>query len=139
MKGFLVALGALWALACLGLRIRLHRRLMVAGGPIPKMDQFLQVLGGPWLRRAVGAVILVWFVRDPRAAVRMTQGVGLHEVVALVVAGAFRLFATATLWAEFRAVEEYRLSRLDLRASLIWEAAFWVHTALNAVPILIGS
>ena len=75
------------------------------------------------LRVTLG-LLIVQGVREPGVVVLVLRGLGGRDVLALVVAGAFRLFATATLWAEFRAVEEHRLHRLDLRASLVWETAF---------------
>lgn len=135
--GFAVVI--LWALACLGLRLRLHGRLLVAGTPLRTEDWVLRALGARWLPRVSLGLLIVQWVREPDAVVHFLRGLGGRDVLALVVAGAFRLFATATLWAEFRAVEEHRLHRLDLRASLIWELAFTAHVGLNALPSLLWS
>lgn len=135
--GFAVV--ALWALACLGLRFRLHDRLLVTGTPLGTTDWVLRVLGARWLPRASLGLLIVQGVREPDAVVHVLRGLGGRDVLALVVAGAFRLFATATLWAEFRAVEDHRLHRLDLRASLVWEVAFWVHTGLALLPTILWS
>jgi hypothetical protein len=94
----------------------------------------LRALGARWLPRISLGLLIVQGVRDPGVLVHVLQGLGGRDVLALVVAGAFRLCATATMWAEFRAVEEHRLHRLDLRASLIWEAAFTMHVGLNTLP-----
>ncbi len=135
--GFAVV--ALWALACLGLRLRLHDRLLVAGTPLRTEAWVLRALGARWLPRVSLGLLIVQGVREPGVVVHFLRGLGGRDVLALVVAGAFRLFATATLWAEFRAVEEHRLHRLDLRASMIWEVAFWLHTGLNTLPFLLWS
>ncbi|WP_257306529.1 hypothetical protein [Geothrix campi] len=134
-----VTLGLLWALACLGLRLRLHGRLLSAGAALSVVDQFLKNLGGPWLRWVAVVVVVVTTVRNPGMFRVLTWGISFREVMAVVVAGAFRLFSTATLWAEFRAVEEHRLHRIDLRASLVWEVAFTVHVGLNTLPPLLWS
>ena len=129
----------LWALACLGFRLRLHGRLLVAGTPLQTMDWVLRALGTRWLPRIALGLLVLQAVREPGAVVHVLRGLGAWDVLALVVAGAFRLFSRATLWAEFRAVEINRLYRLDLRASLIWEAAFWAHLAVHAGPYIHGS
>jgi hypothetical protein len=134
-----VSVVVLWALACLGLRLRLHGRLLVTGTPLGTADWVLRALGARWLPRVTLGLLIVQGVREPGVVVLVLRGLGGRDVLALVVAGAFRLFATATLWAEFRAVEEHRLYRLDLRASLIWELAFWAHSALSALPSLLWS
>jgi len=134
-----LAIIALWALACLGLRLRLHDRLLVAGTPLLTEDWVLRALGARWLPRVSLGLLIVQGVREPSVVVHALRGLGGRDVLALVVAGAFRLCATATLWAEFRAVEEHRLHRLDLQTSLIWEQAFWAHVGLNALPLLLWS
>jgi len=139
VTGIGFAVVVLWALACLGLRLRLHGRLLVAGTPLRTEDWVLRALGARWLPRVSLGLLLVQWVREPVVVVHVLRVLGWRDVLALVVAGAFRLFATATLWAEFRAVEEHRLHRLDLRASLIWEAAFTMHVGLNTLPPLLWS
>lgn len=139
MTAIAFAIVALWAGACLGLRLRLHGRLLVAGTPLRTEDWVLRALGARWLPRVSLGLLIVQAVREPGVVLHVLRGLGGRDVLALVVAGAFRLFATATLWAEFRAVEEHRLYRLDLRASLIWELAFWAHSALSALPSLLWS
>lgn len=129
----------LWALACLGIRWRLHGRLLVAGTPLRTSDWVLRALGARWLPRVSLGLLVVQAIREPGVIVHLLRGLGGRDVLALVVAGAFRLCATATMWAEFRAVEEHRLHRLDLRASLIWELAFWAHVGLNTLPPLLWS
>jgi hypothetical protein len=129
----------LWALACLGLRLRLHGCLLVAGAPLRTADWVLRALGARWLPRVSLGLLIVQGVREPDAVVHFLRGLGGRDVLALVVAGAFRLCATATLWAEFRAVEEHRLHRVDLRASLIWETAFWVHAVMTFLPTILWS
>lgn len=135
--GFAVVV--LWALACLGLRLRLHGRLLVTGTPLRTEDWVLRALGARWLPRVGLGLLIVQGVREPDAVVHVLLGLGGRDVLALVVAGAFRLFATATIWAELRAVDEHRLHRLDLRASFIWETAFWVHTGLALLPTILWS
>jgi hypothetical protein len=139
LKSIGFAVIALWAFVCLGLRLRLHGRLLVAGTPLRTADWVLRALGARWLPRVSLCLLIVQGVREPDAVVHFLRGLGGRDVLALVVAGAFRLCATATLWAEFRAVEEHRLHRVDLRASLIWEAAFTVHVGLNTLPPLLWS
>ena len=139
MTAHAFAVIAIWAMACLGLRLRLHGRLLVAGTPLRTEDWVLRALGARWLPRISLGLLIVQGVREPDAVVHFLRGLGGRDVLALVVAGAFRLFSTATLWAEFRAVEEHRLHRVDLRASLIWEAAFTVHVGLNTLPPLLWS
>lgn len=139
MTAIALSVVVLWALACLGLRLRLHGRLLVAGTPLRTEDWVLRALGARWLPRVSLGLLIVQWVRDPVVVVHVLRALGWRDVLALVVAGAFRLFATATLWAEFRAVEEHRLHRLDLRASLIWEAAFTMHVGLNTLPPLLWS
>jgi len=133
------AVVVLWALACLGLRLRLHGRLLVTGTPLRTADWVLRALGARWLPRVSLGLLIVQGVREPGVVIHLLRGLGGRDVLALVVAGAFRLFSTATLWAEFHAVEEHRLHRLDLRASLIWELAFWAHSALSELPSLLWS
>ncbi len=139
MTGIGFAVVVLWAVACLGLRLRLHGRLLVAGTPLRTEDWVLRALGARWLPRVSLGLLIVQWVREPVVVVHVLRALGWRDVLALVVAGAFRLFATATLWAEFRAVEEHRLHRLDLRASLLWEAAFTMHVGLNTLPPLLWS
>lgn len=139
MRAIWFGLVALWGLACLGIRVRLHGRLMVAGTPLRTSEWVLRALGARWLPRGSLGLLIVQGVREPGVIVHLLRGLGGRHVLALVVAGVFRLFATATLWAEFRAVEEHRLHRLDLRASLIWELAFWAHIGLNTLPPLLWS
>ncbi len=134
-----VGIVALWALACLSLRLRLHGRLLVAGTPLRTEDWVLRALGARWLPRVSLGLLIVQGVREPGVVVHVLRGLGGRDVLALVVAGAFRLFAMATFWSEFRAVEENRLHRLDLRTSLIWETAFWVHTGLYFLPSILWS
>ena len=130
---------AVWASACLGLRLRLHRRLLVAGVPLPAVDQALKELGGPWMARVAALSVLVIEILSPGAIKLASKGLGFREVLALLVAGAFRLCSTATMWAEFRAVEDQQVHRLDLRISLVWELVFWVHVGLNTLPSLLWS
>ena len=139
MRAIWFGLVALWSLACLGIRVRLHGRLLVAGTPLRTEDWVLRALGARWMPRVCLGLLIVQGLREPGVVVHVLRALGGRDVVALVVAGAFRLFATATLWAELRAVEEHRLHRLDLRASLIWELAFWAHVGLNALPSLLWS
>ncbi|MFZ1376361.1 MAG: hypothetical protein WAS25_07185 [Geothrix sp.] len=134
-----VGIVVLWALACLGLRLRLHGRLIVTGTPLGTADWVLRALGARWLPRVSLGLLIVQGVRDPGVVVHVLRGFGGRDVLALVVAGAFRLCSAATLWAEFRAVEDHRLHRLDLRASLVWEVAFWAHVGLNTLPPLLWS
>jgi hypothetical protein len=84
-------------------------------------------------------LLIVLAVREPGIVVHVLRGLGERDVLALVVAGAFRLCATATLWEQLRAVEVHRIHRLDLRPSLLWETAFWVHVAINAMPYILWS
>lgn len=130
---------ALWGLACLGIRVRLHGRLLVAGAPLRTLDWVLRALGARWLPRVSLGLLIVQGIREPGAVVHALRGLDGRNVIAVVVGGAFRLFATATLWAEFRVVEEHRLHRLDLRASLVWEAAFWAHAWLALLPTALWS
>jgi len=139
VTGIGFAVVVLWALACLALRLRLHGRLLVAGTPLRTEDWVLRALGARWLPRVSLGLLIVQWVREPGVVVHVLRALGWRDVLALVVAGAFRLFATATLWAELRAVDEHRLHRLDLRASLVWEMAFWGHSALSALPSLLWS
>jgi hypothetical protein len=134
-----VAVVVLWALACLGLRLRLHGSLLVAGTPLGTADWVLRALGARWLPRVSLGLLIVQGVREPGVVAHVLRGLDGRDVLVLVVAGAFRLCATATLWAEFRAVEEHRLHRLDLRASLIWETAFWVHAVMTFLPTILWS
>lgn len=139
MTAIWFAVVVLWAMACLGLRLRLHGRLLVAGTPMRTEDWVLRALGARWLPRVSLGLLIVQGVRDPSVIIHVLRGLYGRDVLALVVAGAFRLCATATLWAEFRAVEMHRLHRLDLRASLVWEVAFTVHVGLNTLPPLLWS
>ncbi len=134
-----LAVCILWALACLGLRLRLHGRLLVAGTPLRTEDWVLRALGARWLPRVSLGLLIVQAVREPGVVVHVLRGLPGRDVLALVVAGAFRLFATATLWAELRAVEVHRLHRLDLRASLVWEVAFTLHVGLALLPTVLWS
>jgi hypothetical protein len=134
-----LALVALWALACLGLRVRLHGRLLVAGTPLRTSDWVWRAMGARWLPWVAVGLLIVQTVREPGVAVQVLRGLGWRDVLALVVAGAFRLFSTATLWAEFRAVEVNRMHRMDLRPSLIWEVAFWTHATLALLPTALWS
>lgn len=139
MTAIALSVLVLWALACLGLRFRLHGRLIVAGTPLRTEDWVLRALGARWLPRVSLGLLIVQGVREPDAVVHLLRGLSGRDVLALVVAGAFRLCATATLWDEFRAVDEHRLHRLDLRASLIWETAFTMHTWLALLPTILWS
>ena len=139
MTAIALSVVVLWALACLCLRLRLHGRLLVAGTPLRTEDWVLRALGARWLPRVSLGLLIVQWIRDPGIVVHVLRALGGRDVLALVVAGAFRLCATATLWAEFRAVEEHRLHRVDLRASLIWELVFAAHCALSALPHLLWS
>jgi len=130
---------AVWSAACLGLRLRLHRRVLVAGVPLPTVDQALKELGGPWMRRVAFLSVLVIELWSPGAIKLAAKGMGFREVIALIVAGAFRLCSSATMWAELRAVEEHRLHRLSLRTTLIWEFAFALNVSLNSLPLLLWS
>lgn len=134
MRGIWFGLVALWGLACLGIRGRLHGRLLVAGTPLWISDWVWRAMGTRWLPRLGLGLLIVQGVREPGVVVHVLRGLDWRDVLALLVAGAFRLFAMATLWSEFRAVEEHRLHRLDLRVSLSWEAAFWVHAWLTLLP-----
>jgi hypothetical protein len=91
------------------------------------------------MRRVAVLSVLVIELWSPGAIKLAIKGLGFREVLALLVAGAFRLCSTATMWAEFRAVDDHRLYCLDLRASLTWEFVFWAHTSLNALPFCIWS
>ena len=139
VKLFLITLLAAWAAACLGFRLRLHRRVLVSGAPLPPVDQTLKELGGPWLGRVAVISVLAMEIWSPGAIKLIAMGFGFREVIALLVAGAFRLCSTATMWSEFRAVEDQQVYRLDLRVSLIWELTFWIHAGLNLLPTLIWS
>lgn len=134
-----MAVFILWALVCLSLRFRLHGGLLVAGVPLGTEDWVLRALAARWLPRIALGLLIIQAVREPGVVVYVLRGLGGRDVLALVVAGAFRLCATATFWAEFRAVEVHRLHRMDLRATLIWEAAFWIHSSLAFLPTLIWS
>lgn len=134
MTAIALSVLVLWALACLGIRLRLHGHLLVTGIPLRTSDWVLRALAVRWLPRLCLGLLIVQGVREPGVVVHVLRGLGGRDVLALVVAGAFRLCATATLWAELRAVEEYRLHRLDLRASLVWEVAFWAHVGLALLP-----
>ncbi len=129
----------LWALACLGIRVRLHGCLLVAGTPLRTSDWVWRAMGARWLPRAALSLLVVQGVREPGVLVHVVRGLGWRDVLALVVAGAFRLFSTATLWAEFRAVEVNRMHRMDLRPSLVWEVAFWAHLGLALLPTALWS
>lgn len=133
------AVVALWALACLGIRVRLHGHLLVAGTPLRTLDWVWRAMGARWLPRVAVGLLIVHGVREPGVAVQVLRGLGWRHVLALVVAGAFRLFSTATLWAEFRAVEVNRMHRMDIRPSLVWEVAFWVHIGLALLPSALWS
>lgn len=139
MTTIFIVVVVLWALACLGIRLRLHGRLLVAGTPLRTEDWVLRALGARWLPRIILGLVIIQGVREPHSVIQVLRGLGGREVLVLLVAGAFRLFSTATMWAEFRSVEEHRLHRLDLRASLVWEAAFWVHVGLNVGPFIYWS
>lgn len=139
MTAIALSVVVLWALACLGLRLRLHGRLVVAGTPLGTEDWMLRVLGARWLPRVSLGLLIVQGVREPSVVVHVLQGLGGRDVLALVVAGAFRLFATATLWEQLRAVEVHRIHRLDLRPSLLWETTFWLHTGLALLPTILWS
>jgi len=128
-----------WALACLGIRLRLHRRLLVAGVPLPVTDWVLRAFGTRWIPKGVLALLVFDLVQNPQRIPSWVQATGWRDGAALVVAGAFRLFATATFWAEFRAVEVHRLHRMDLSTSLTWEVAFWALIGLAFLPTLLQS
>lgn len=134
-----IGLRSAWTLVCLGIRFRLHARLVVAGVPLPVTDWVLRVMGTRWIPRLILALLVVQVVRDPRLLSHELQAFGWRDVLALGGAGAFRLFATATFWAKLRAVELNRIHRLDLRAALIWELAFWVLVSVIALPFLVRS
>lgn len=138
MRLLFITVLAVWAIACLSLRFRLHGRLLVAGTTLRTEDRVLRAVGARWLPRVSLGLLIVQGVLEPSVVVHVLRGLGGRDVLALVAAGAFRLFATATLWAEFRAVDEHRLHRLDLRASLIWETAFWT-TGLTLLPNILWS
>lgn len=89
-------------------------------------------------RVAVLSVLMIelW---SPGVIQLAAMGIGFREVLAVLVAGAFRLCSTATMWAEFRAVEDQQVHRLDLRISLVWELVLWVHVSLNTLPSLLWS
>ncbi len=139
MRLFVITMLAVWAAACLGLRLRLHSRVLVAGVQLPVVDQALKELGGPWMRRVAFLSVLVIELWSPGAIKLAVKGMGFREVLAVLVAGAFRLCSTATMWAEFRAVAEQQVHRLDLRISLGWELVLWVHLGLNTLPSLLWS
>jgi hypothetical protein len=130
---FFVTVLAVWAAACLGLRLRLHRRVLVAGVQLPVVDQALKELGGPWMRRVAFLSVLVIELWSPGAIKLAAKGIGLREVMALVAAGVFRLCSGATMWSELRAVEDHQIHRVDIHISLVWELVFWTHIGLNAL------
>ena len=134
-----ITAGVVWAMACLGARVRLHGRLVVTGVPLPVLDWVLRAMGARWMPRLVLVLLVAQAVRDPQPLAHYLRGFGWRDALVLGIAGAFRLFATATLWAEFRAVEINRLYRLDLGASLIWETAFWVLGGLAFLPTILWS
>jgi hypothetical protein len=129
----------LWALACLGIRVRLHGRLLVAGRPLRTSDWVWRALSARWLPRVALGLLIVQGVREPSVVGHFLRGFGWRDVLVLVVAGVFRLFSTATLWAEFRAVEVNRMHRMDLRPSLIWEVVFWAHIGLTLLSSALRS
>lgn len=139
MRAIWFGLVALWGLASLGIRVRLHGRLLVAGTPLRTSDCVWRAMGARWLPRVALGLLVVQTVREPGVVVHVVRSLGWRDVLALVVAGAFRLFATATLWAEFRAVEVNRIHRMDFRPSLVWEVAFWAHTGLALLPTALWS
>lgn len=139
MRAIWFGLVALWGLACLGIRVRLHGRLLVAGTPLRTPDWVWQAMGARWLPRVALGLLIVQTFREPSVVAHAFRSLGWRDVLALVIAGAFRLFATATLWAEFRAVEVNRMHRVDLRPSLIWEVAFWAHFGLALLPTALWS
>lgn len=139
MRLLFITVLAVWAAACLGLRLRLHRRVLVAGVPLPTVDQALKELGGPWMGRVAALFVVVIELWSPGSIKLAALGMGFREVLAVLVAGAFRLCSTATMWAEFRAVEDQQVHRLDLRISLVWELVLWVHISLNTLPSLLWS
>ncbi|WP_243294124.1 hypothetical protein [Geothrix mesophila] len=139
MTAIALSFVVLWALVCLGLRLRLHGRLLVAGTPLRTSDWVLRALGARWLPRVSLGLLIVQGVREPGVVVHALRCLGGRDVLALVVAGAFRLCATATLWAGFRAVEVHRIHRLHMGPSLIWEFAFWAHVTLSALPYILWS
>lgn len=139
MRLLFITVLAVWAAACLGLRLRLHRRVLVAGVPLPTVDQALKELGGPWMGRVAVLSVLVIELWSPGVIKLAAMGIGFREVLAVLAAGAFRLCSTATMWAEFRAVEDQQVHRLDLRISLVWELVLWVHVGLNTLPSLLWS
>jgi hypothetical protein len=91
------------------------------------------------MRRMAFLSVLVIELWSPGAIKLAVKGMGFREVLAVLVAGAFRLCSTATMWAEFRAVAEQQVHRLDLRISLGWELVLWVHLGLNTLPSLLWS
>jgi hypothetical protein len=133
------AVVAFWGLACLGLRVRLHGRLLVAGTPVGTSDWVWRAMGTRWLPRVALGLLIVQTAREPGVVAHVLRGLGWRDVLAIVVAGAFRLFSAATMWAEFRAVEVNRMHRMDLQASLAWEVAFWVHSWLTLLPTALWS
>lgn len=133
------AVVALWAFACLGIRVRLQGRLLVAGTPLRTSDWVWRAMGARWLPRVALGLLVVQTVLEPGVVVHVVRSLGCRDVLALVVAGAFRLFSTATLWAEFRTVEVNRMHRMDLRSYLIWEIAFWTHLELTLLPFALWS
>ncbi len=139
MRAIWIGLVALWGVACLGIRVRLQGRLLVAGTPLRTSDWVWRALSARWLPRVALGLLVVQAVREPGVVLTVFRSLGWRDVLALVVAGAFRLFSTATLWAEFRAVEVDRMHRMDLRPSLIWEVAFWVHIGLTLLPTALWS
>ena len=139
MTSLWITAGTVWACVCLGIRVRLHRRLVVAGVPLPVLDWMLRAMGSRWMPRLALALLVVQVIRESQSLAHYLQGIGWRDVLALGGAGAFRLFATATFWAEFRAVEVNRIHRLDFLASLVWELAFWVLVSVIALPPLFRS
>jgi hypothetical protein len=137
MTSLWIAVGVVWASVCLGVRVRLHRRLVVAGVPLPVLDWVLRAMGARWMPRLALALLVAQAVRDPQPLAHYLQGFGWRDVLILGVAGAFRLLSMATWWAELRAVEVRRIHRLDLRISLIWECCFWVHVTLTLLPYVL--
>jgi hypothetical protein len=103
------------------------------------VDQALKELGGPWMCRVTVLSMLVIELWSPGAIKVAVKSLGFREALALLVAGAFRLCSSATMWSELRAVEDQQVHRMDLRISLVWELVFWVHVGLNTLPPLLWS
>ena len=59
MTSLWITAGTVWACVCLGIRVRLHRRLVVAGVPLPVMDWVLRAMGSRWIPWLALALLVV--------------------------------------------------------------------------------